>query len=184
MKLLFHLCCANCAIYPVERLRASGIDYTGFWFNPNIHPSEEYTLRLESLKRLSEEWRFQVVYHNFYDPALFFVSISGMREPPERCAKCYQLRLEETAIKAKQYGFDAFGTSLLVSPYQKFELIVDIGRKLAERYNIEFYTEDFRPGYRDAMQISRQLGLYRQKYCGCIYSEAERNRRNSHHKKS
>ncbi len=174
MNLLLHICCANCAIYPVQRLRSLGINWTGLWFNPNIHPFEEYSLRLGALKRLSEEWRFSVMYNNLYDMNLFMDRIMERPEAPLRCGGCYRLRLEETARMAKKEGFDGFTTTLLVSPYQRFELITQVGRELAERYNIEFFVEDFRPGYREAMRLSRELGLYRQKYCGCILSRDER----------
>lgn len=193
MRLLIHTCCANCAIYPLQRLRTLGIDYTGIWFNPNIQPFEEYQSRLNSLKRLSEEWRFPVIYNDNHDMKLFLRTIL---ESPEdllleehlnieailekapygkRCQHCYSLRLEETARTAKDSGFDAFSTTLLVSPYQGFDVIVKTGKELAERYNIEFFFEDFRTGYRDGMKVSREMGLYRQKYCGCIFSKIERN---------
>ncbi|MFN3739157.1 MAG: epoxyqueuosine reductase QueH [Thermodesulfovibrionales bacterium] len=203
MRLLIHTCCANCSIYPVQRLRSRGIDLTGLWFNPNIHPFEEYNLRLASLKRLSEQWRFPVMYNDTYDMELF---LRGFLESSEvflaqelssredfytfenpdlhsildkaslgkRCQHCYRLRLEETARAAKDNGFDAFSTTLLVSPYQNFELIVNTGNELAQKYNIEFFPEDFRPGYREALNVSREMGLYRQKYCGCIFSKVER----------
>jgi len=174
MKLLLHICCANCAIYPLERIRNLGIEFTGLWFNPNIHPYQEYCMRLESLQRLSEEWRFPVIYNDTYDLNLFLKGVIDAPRVPERCTYCYRLRLEETAKKAKEEGFDSFGTSLIVSPYQRYELIVEIGKELAERYNIEFFFEDMRSHYRDGLKISKELGLYRQKYCGCIYSEAER----------
>ncbi|MCX7794604.1 MAG: epoxyqueuosine reductase QueH [Thermodesulfovibrionales bacterium] len=193
MRLLLHICCSNCAIYPVSRIRDRGIDFTGLWFNPNIHPYREFSLRLESLKRLSEEWRFPVIYNELYNPRLFLRNIPGLpleqfSEDTEsgeivfqftlpqsvRCQHCYRLRLEETAITAKSKGFDAFSTTLLVSPYQNFELIVSTGKEIAEKYNIEFLFEDYRPGYGGAMRISRDMGLYRQKYCGCLFSLAER----------
>jgi len=174
MRLLLHICCANCAIYPLDRIRRLGIEFAGLWFNPNIHPYQEYRMRLESLQRLSEEWRFPVIYNHTYDLNLFLKRVIDTPQVPERCAYCYRLRLEETAKRAKEEGAEAFSTSLIVSPYQRYELIVEIGKELAERYNIEFFFEDMRSHYRDGLRISKELGLYRQKYCGCIYSEAER----------
>ncbi len=174
MKLLLHICCANCALYPVQRLRSLGIDLTGLWYNPNIHPYQEYSLRLQSLKRLSEEWRFPVIYNDIYNLELFLKTVIETPQVPQRCSYCYRLRLEETARIARQNGFDAFGSSLIVSPYQRFELIAETGRELAQKYNIEFFMEDMRSHYREAMRLSRDMGLYRQKYCGCIFSEAER----------
>lgn len=203
MKLLVHICCANCAIYPLERFKALGIEFTGLWFNPNIHPFGEYTLRLNSLKKLSEEWRFQVLYNDRYNMEVFLsemVRNSGIDIKPEemenllftpsslypftdilekasrgkRCLYCYRVRLEEVARTATHYGFDAFTTSLLVSPYQGFDLIVRTGREMAEKYNIEFFVEDLRSHYREGIKVSKEMGLYRQKYCGCLFSLVER----------
>lgn len=174
MKLLLHICCSNCAVYPILRLRKLGVDFTGLWYNPNIHPFQEYILRLNSLKRLEDIMRFSVLYNELYDLSLFLKGAVENHESPERCSYCYRLRLEETARTAKDKGFDAFSTTLFVSPYQLFDLIVERGKELAEKYNIEFFIEDFRKGYREGMKISREMGLYRQRYCGCIFSEAER----------
>ncbi len=207
MRLLIHTCCANCSIYPVQRLRSRGIDLTGLWFNPNIHPFEEYNLRLGSLKRLSEEWRFPVMYNDIWEEGAFLkkilahcmedntpvqdisellrpeslssVTLSVLEMAPygKRCGYCYRLRLEETAKTAKDNGFDAFSTTLLVSPYQGFDLIVKTGKELADKYNMEFFFEDFRQGYREALNVSREMGFYRQKYCGCMFSKLEREAR-------
>jgi predicted adenine nucleotide alpha hydrolase (AANH) superfamily ATPase len=175
MKILFHICCGNCALYPVKLLRAEGHDFTGFWYNPNIQPFDEYQLRLASLKKLSDEWRIDIFYDEQYRPEEFFESVNGFIHPvPERCKFCYTLRLEKAAAKARDEGFEAFSTTLLISPYQDFEQITATGKKLADKYNIHFYMQDFRPYFRDAMSFAKELGLYRQKYCGCIFSKLER----------
>ncbi len=196
MNILLHMCCSNCALSPVTLLRGEKSEFTGFWFNPNIHPHEEYNSRLDSLKKLSDEWNLKVLYEENYSPEEFFsmFNISPMDVTnkngamgldssddspvppfPERCKSCYSLRLEKTAEQARERGFDAFSTTLLISPYQDFEEIVSTGKKLSEKYNILFHLKDYRPHFRDAMALSKELGLYRQKYCGCIFSREERN---------
>ena len=178
MNILLHICCSNCAIYPVKILISEKHDLTGFWFNPNIHPYAEYSLRLDSLKRLAGEWKFDVSFTEDYSPEEYFQIFKTFSTPPfpERCKSCYQLRLEKTAEHAREQGFDAFSTTLLISPYQDFEQIVSTGKRLADKYNVQFHLKDYRPHFREAMALSKEMGLYRQKYCGCIFSKAERER--------
>jgi predicted adenine nucleotide alpha hydrolase (AANH) superfamily ATPase len=181
MKILLHTCCGNCAAFPFRALRDEGHHLAGFWFNPNIHPHEEHDLRRGSLMMLADRWRIDISFHGRYEPARFF-SMSGETakagtERPERCRSCYRLRLEQTAMEAKKQDFNAFTTTLLISPYQDFGEIAGIGGVLAERYNVEFYLRDFRPYFRQSMEIAKGLGLYRQKYCGCIYSMEERRKK-------
>lgn len=172
MKLLMHICCANCAIYPLNQIKNKGIDVEGFWFNPNIHPFTEYKNRLDALKNLQALWDLKVFYEDSYGLKEFLRNVVDKED--ERCFYCYRVRLEKTAIRAKEINADAFTTSLLVSPFQKFDAIIDIGNMIERRYSIHFYIEDFRKGYAEGRRISKELGLYRQKYCGCIYSEMER----------
>jgi predicted adenine nucleotide alpha hydrolase (AANH) superfamily ATPase len=176
MKILFHICCGNCSLFPVQLLRSEGHELTGFWYNPNIHPFEEYTLRLESLKKLSGQWLIDMFYTDDYKPDEFFGMFSreSVLSPPERCRECYLLRLERTAAKAHEDGFDAFSTTLLISPYQDFEQIVRIGKQLADKYDVVFYEKDFRPYFKETMAFAKEMGLYRQKYCGCLFSKQER----------
>jgi hypothetical protein len=182
MKILFHICCSNCTLYPFKLLRDEGHDFTGFWYNPNIQPHDEYQSRLASLKKLSDEWHIDIFYDEQYRPEEFlemFKSFYTSGTPPippspERCLSCYMLRLEKAAAKARDEGFEAFSTTLLISPYQDFEQITATGRELAEKYNLYFYLKDFRPYFRNAMSLARELGLYRQKYCGCLFSKQER----------
>lgn len=172
MKLLMHLCCALCAAYPLEVLRERGISLTGLWYNPNIHPFTEYRSRLGALRQLQALWDLDVRYNDEYGLKKYLQEVSGNKEA--RCAACYRMRLEETARTARETGADAFTTSLFVSPYQDFGLIVETGRALEGRYDVEFYVEDFRGGFREGQRMARGMGLYRQNYCGCIYSEMER----------
>jgi predicted adenine nucleotide alpha hydrolase (AANH) superfamily ATPase len=172
MKLLMHMCCANCSLYPLKHLQSRSIDVKGLWFNPNIHPEEEYRRRLGALRELESRWGLDVEYVDRYGIEDFRESLRGHRGL--RCEICYETRLGETARTARKMGLDGFTTTLLVSPYQRFDLIVDTGRRLEKKYSVRFYAEDFRPGWREAVRLSREMGLYRQKYCGCLYSRAER----------
>jgi predicted adenine nucleotide alpha hydrolase (AANH) superfamily ATPase len=173
MKVLLHTCCSNCAIYPLEALKNKGFEVTLYWYNPNIHPYTEYKLRLESLKKLQQLWQLKIIYNEDYKEFYkFFRMVSGKEK--ERCSLCYGLRLEKTAKKTVDLKYDYFTTTLLVSPYQNFDKIINLGQKIGEKYGINFLNEDFREGYKKAVNISKTLQLYRQKYCGCIYSEAER----------
>lgn len=166
-----HMCCSNCSLYPLKSLLSKGIDVKGLWFNPNIHPEEEYSRRLDSLQRLEKLWGLEIEFIDRFGQDEF---LKKNRNDEFRCIRCYSMRLEETAITAKKMGLDGFTTTLLVSPYQKFGHIIKIGRELERTYSINFYVEDFRVGYRQNIGLSKELGLYRQKYCGCIFSLRER----------
>ncbi|MCX7846342.1 MAG: epoxyqueuosine reductase QueH [Dictyoglomaceae bacterium] len=174
-EILLHICCSNCIPYPLKSMREEGYKVKGFWYNPNIHPYQEYKLRLEALKIFSEYQSLDIIYEDDYDLEGFLREVV-FREN-NRCPVCYYIRLKKTAQKAKELGFERFSTTLLVSPYQKHELIKNIGELLAEEFNLEFFYKDFRVGYREGINIVRELNLYRQKYCGCIYSEKERFRK-------
>ncbi len=167
-----HLCCANCAVYPIQRVQSKGIYVEGLWFNPNVHPYKEYEARLGSVKRLEELWKFKVHVNDHYG-LIEFLRNTAFKEA-YRCQYCYNIRLEATAKRAMELGVEAFTTSLLVSPYQDREMILEIGRMMAARYDIEFYEEDFREGFYVGRRQGRDMGFYQQKYCGCIYSEVER----------
>ena len=172
MKLLMHICCSNCAVYPVRTLQQRGIDVKGFWFNPNIHPYQEYKSRLDALRKLGDLWGLDVEYDDSYGLTEFLRNV--VYHEKDRCAYCYSVRLERTALLARESKADAFTTSLLVSPYQNIDMINNIGRSLQEKYGVEFHSEDFRGGFREGRRTARELDLYSQKYCGCIYSEMER----------
>lgn len=129
-------------------------------------------MRLEALQQLQELWKLDIIYNDVYGLKEFIRAVVNNED--SRCEYCYGVRLEEAARAAKQEGMDAFTTSLLVSPYQKFDKIIEKGKELEQKYDIEFLAEDFRVGWKEGVKISRELGLYRQKYCGCIYSEMER----------
>lgn len=169
-----HICCANCALYPLEHFASKGIDVKGLWYNPNIHPAGEYQKRLEALRTLEGLRGLDVEYMDSYGLMDFLRETRGKESEGLRCAVCYEMRLSSAAQTARKMGLDGFTTSLLASPRQKFDLIVDIGRRMEKKYSIYFHEEDMRQGWGRGVEASKGLGLYRQKYCGCIYSEMER----------
>jgi four helix bundle protein len=172
MKILLHICCANCGIYPFERIKERGDNVTGYFFNPNIHPYQEYQKRLESLRQYSENVGLEMIYRDEYLLEEFLRNVSG--QPEERCQYCYSIRLEATAREAKKKGFDQFSTTLLQSTHQNHQLIKETAERIAREVGIPFYYEDFRKGWKRGVEVSKAMGLYRQQYCGCVYSEKER----------
>jgi predicted adenine nucleotide alpha hydrolase (AANH) superfamily ATPase len=172
MKVLLHTCCANCSIYPLRELRKKKWDVFGFFYNPNIHPYQEYQRRLKTLEEFAAQSKLRMIYQDVYGLEEFLRQIV-FREST-RCRYCYYMRMEATAQRARKGKFDYFTTTLLYSKQQKHGLIKEIGRALAEKYGVEFYYEDFRVGWQEGIEISKDMGLYRQQYCGCIYSEKAR----------
>jgi predicted adenine nucleotide alpha hydrolase (AANH) superfamily ATPase len=172
MKLLVHICCANCSIYPIGHLAKKGFDIKGLWFNPNIHFHDEYSKRLEALRTLEGLWELDIEYVDHYGLEDFKRAVRA--HDGLRCEVCYRIRLKRTAETAKKMGLDGFTTTLLVSPYQKFDIIVDIGKQLEKEYSIPFLAMDFRGGWNEGVRLSKELSLYRQRYCGCLYSKEER----------
>jgi epoxyqueuosine reductase len=172
MKALLHICCANCAVYPVRSLRAQGYDVRGVFFNPNIHPYQEFLLRREAVKRLSDALEFPVIFMDEY-PLDEFLRRVVYRES-QRCRICCQWRLETTARMARRGRYDAFTTTLLFSKRQRHDDIRQLGEAEAAARGVPFLYEDFRIGWREGDRSSREHGFYRQAYCGCIYSERDR----------
>ena len=170
-NILLHTCCAPCATYTLEHLKEEGAEVSAFWFNPNIHPLEEYWKRLQTLRSFALLKGLPLIASPVYEFESYFQSVVGKKEP--RCENCLYLRLSRTAETASKGGFKAFSTTLLISPYQKHELIKEIGEHVGREKKVEFYYEDLRPGYHESRRMSRELNLYRQKYCGCIYSQME-----------
>ena len=180
-SILLHSCCAPCSSHVIDTL-TNYFNITILYYNPNIEPYEEY------LKRKEEEIRFIKEYKNVnklyiidcdYDNELYHNTIKGLETCPEggnRCFKCYELRLEYTANKAKELGYDYFGTTLTVSPYKNSNKLNEIGEMLADKYKIKYLYSDFKKnnGYKHSIEMSKKFNLYRQNYCGCIYSQKER----------
>ncbi|MFH0912795.1 MAG: epoxyqueuosine reductase QueH [Candidatus Omnitrophota bacterium] len=173
MKLLLHTCCAPCLIYPLERLIKQGFEVEGFFYNPNIHPLAEYQNRRQAVEDFSRTASLSVIYPE-YLPSQYFQEVNLKEKDPGRCSLCWTFRLKATAKTAKEKGFDSFSTTLLVSPYQNQDLLKKIGSAISEVEGVNFYYEDFRPGFKQAHDLAKAHGIYCQKHCGCIYSEIEK----------
>lgn len=171
-KILLHICCAPCSTYPVKVLKKKDYDITGFFYNLNIHPYTEYQKRLESVEKLAKQENLNIEYIDDYNIESYLRAVAYNEH--KRCPTCYYLRIFETAKLAKKLGFDIFTTTLLYSKYQQHDTIKEIGSKIARQLKLKFYYEDFRKGWDEGNQLSKEKGFYRQKYCGCIYSERDR----------
>ena len=173
MKLLMHTCCAPCSVYCIDSLRKEGIEPVSYWYNPNIHPYVEYKTRRDTLIEYSKIANFELIINEEYGLRDFCKNVIGDLE--NRCVNyCYKIRLETTAKYAKKNGYDAFTSTLFVSPYQKHEELKKLCEEISKKYDIEFLYRDFRIGFRVGQAKARELGLYMQKYCGCIFSEEMR----------
>lgn len=170
MKLLLHTCCAPCSVYCIDSLREEGIEPTVYWYNPNIHPYMEYKSRRDCLKEYTKSIGIEAIFEEDYGLDEFCKNVVG--DLQNRCKNyCYRVRLEQAAKYAKDNGYDAFSTTLLVSIYQNHDAIIEIANEMAEKYGVEFLYRDFRVGFREGQAKARELGLYMQKYCGCVFSE-------------
>jgi epoxyqueuosine reductase len=172
MRVLLHICCAPCTLFPLKSLKSSGAQVTGFYYNPNIHPFREYQKRKDTLETYAQSQGLAVVYSDQYDLESFLEKTSPWDS--SRCRMCYRIRLEAAAREAGSRGMEAFSTTLLYSRYQKHDWIREAGLEMGERYRVDFYYQDFRTGWEEGIQESKILGLYRQPYCGCIFSERDR----------
>ena len=172
MKLLVHTCCGPCSIYPVQVLRDDGCEVMGFYYRNNIHPYTECQRREETLATYARSISLKLIVQPGYDMETFIRNVA-FREA-ERCTYCYHDRLTTTAQFAKKGKFDGFTSTLLYSRFQKHEQIRSIGEAVGQSVGVPFYYRDFRDGWQAGIEASRDLGMYRQQYCGCIYSEKER----------
>lgn len=171
MKILLHTCCAPCLTYPYRVLAERGYQVIVYFYNPNIHPFREYRERYGTLMDYCREQGIDL-RSGPYEMELFIQEISHRLE--ERCERCFMMRLERTASEARRLGIGEFTTTLLVSPYQKQELIRRAGESASLEYGVLFLFEDMTQGYKETVEVSRKLDIYRQSYCGCVYSEKER----------
>ena len=171
MKLLLHACCGPCTLYPASILQREGISFSCYFFNPNIHPYSEFQNRLEALRQVALHIDAPLLCEDTYGLTSFLRSV--VYNEAKRCDICYDLRLAKSAAYAKDNGFDAFTTTLLYSKYQNHALVVSKCLLLAEKFAIKFYYRDFREGWQQGIEQSKHLQIYRQRYCGCIYSEQE-----------
>lgn len=172
MKTLLHICCAPCANQCVAALKSENIQVTGFWYNPNIHPFTEYRSRRNCLREYAESIRLPLIEKNDYALRPFVREVAG--DIANRCVKCYEMRLFETAKTAKELGFDSFTSSLFISPYQNHELMKEVAERAAKEYGVEFLYRDFREVFKAGQAFAREHDFYMQKYCGCVFSEEER----------
>jgi len=172
MKILLHICCAPCAIYPVNVLRMEHFEITGYFYKHNIHPYTECIKRQETLQSYAETIDLRVIYQKGYELEGFLRKIA-FRESV-RCSYCYRERLRSTALTAKRGKFDFFSTTLLYSKFQNHDMVQSMGDAIGKSVGVPFFYQDFRVGWHEGVATSKQLGLYRQQYCGCIYSEKER----------
>lgn len=178
-RLLLHACCAPCSSYVLEYLY-SYMDITILFYNPNISPKSEFDYRLQELSRLIDQTDKEItVIKPPYEPDLFLQMSKGLENLPEgdkRCYLCYELRLKEAAKTAAEKGFDLFTTTLSISPHKNADWINEIGKNLEAEYGVSYLYADFKKknGYKRSIELSKQYNLYRQDYCGCIYSKAAR----------
>ena len=168
-----HACCAPCLLIPYEYFSNLRQEVTVHYYNPNIHPYSEYQHRLQVIRDYCAENQIKFI-EDEYCQEDYFRAVVFRERKPERCRLCFQLRLGRTALLAKENGFDGFTTTLLVSPYQLHEELRQVAENLAEKWGTRFLYQDFRQKYHDSVVLSRQLGMYRQFYCGCVFSEKER----------
>ena len=176
--LLLHACCAPCSSYVLEYL-TKYFDITLFYYNPNISPEKEYSYRVSEVQRLISEMCPQVKFvEGRYDPERFFEMSKGLENEPERgarCHKCYRMRLEESAQEALRLGCSYFTTTLSISPQKDSAVLNDIGKSVSEQYGIPYLFSDFkkRGGYKRSIELSAKFSLYRQNYCGCVFSRRQ-----------
>ena len=171
-QVLLHCCCAPCSLSCIDPLRSEGVEPVAFWYNPNIHPWKEYQARRDCLLDYAPSIGLEVRFREDYGLREFVERVAG--DVDRRCAYCYEHRLEGAAQYAAARGFPAFTSTLLASTYQNHEKIAEAGARYAAQYGVEFLYRDFRPYFRAGNQRARELGFYMQKYCGCVFSEADR----------
>ncbi len=172
-NLLLHACCAPCMTVPIERLQPE-YDITGFFYNPNIHPEEEYKKRLDEITNWTQQTGIPLIVHE-YDVDHWHELVKGLEKEPERgkrCTVCFRMRLQQTAILAKQKGFDCFTTTLSISPHKNANIINKIGKELGDQIGVQFLEANFKKknGFKRSIELSKKYNFYRQDYCGCIYS--------------
>ena len=173
-KILLHACCAICSSYPVSYLKDAGYEVIVYFYNPNIYPDSEYQKRLDAQKTLCKHFGIELIEEKYYQDE-FFEYVKGFENEPEkglRCDKCFTLRLQKTAEKAKELGIENFTTSIVISPHKNFQKLSAIGQEIANKENLNFLAIDFKKkdGFLKTNKIANSLYLYRQNYCGCKFS--------------
>ncbi len=173
-KILLHACCGICSGYPISLLQDMGYCVVVYFYNPNIYPEEEYNKRLEAEKTLCRHFNCEFIIGN-YEPEAYYEFVKGLENEPEkgaRCDKCFELRLNKTAQKAKALRIEEFTTSMVISPHKNYEKLSEIGNSIANKHNLKYLPINFRKndGFLKTNKISKDLGLYRQNYCGCKFA--------------
>lgn len=173
-KIVLHACCAICSGYPVSYLQDAGYQPVIYFYNPNIFPDEEYYKRLEAQQTLCSHFGCELV-EGVYEPEMYYEFVKGLENEPEkgeRCYRCFELRLRKTAEFAKSIGIDTFTTSIVISPHKNYAKLSEIGKKIAEEYGLKYLDVNFKKndGFLKTNKISKELGLYRQNYCGCKFA--------------
>jgi len=184
LKILMHMCCAPCSCYPVKKLREENFEPVGYFFNPNIHPYQEWRQRLRTAREFAEKVGIEFFAENHYGLRDFLAKVYNLVDMEDtvanadgfhkRCGVCYAWRLTEAARFAAEKDFKIFTSTLFYSKHQNHELMKKIAASVSKNFGVEFYYEDFRAGWQEGIDLSLELGLYRQNYCGCIFSEEER----------
>lgn len=175
LNTLLHICCAPCSVMCIETLRNEGVEASGLWYNPNIHPFTEYKARKNTLIEYSKKISLPLDVIDDYGLREFIDLIYP--DFDNRCRKCYEIRLDKTAQLAKEKGFDSFTSTLFVSPYQDHEMMKEVANEAAEKHKVKFLYRDFRPYFREGQAKAREMEFYMQKYCGCVFSEEDRYRK-------
>lgn len=171
-KVLLHICCAPCSIHTLKELRKEGAEVSGYFYNPNIHPYTEFLKRLETLDNYARITLLPLAVDTSYDLETFLRG--ALEYGKDRCLFCYRMRLEGAFRKGIETGAEAITTTLLYSKYQRHDDIKTIGEELTHTYGIPFLYRDFRKGWKEGVQESKRINMYRQQYCGCIFSEKDR----------
>jgi len=171
-KVLLHICCGGCGIYPIGSLREEGFEVFGFFYNPNIQPYQEYLQRRDAVREMGERLGVRILFKDDYN-LTEWLRMVAFREA-RRCELCYYERLKETARYARRGRFDYFSSSLFYSKQQKHELAINLAESVAREQRVNFLYRDFRSGWKKGVERSLEMGIYRQQYCGCVYSEYER----------
>ena len=176
-KVLLHACCGICSGYPISLLQDMGYSVTVYFYNPNIYPYEEYYKRFEAEKNLCDYFKCELI-EGEYNPDVYYEYVKGYENEPEkglRCDKCFELRLKNSAIKAKELNIEEFTTSIVISPHKNYDKLTEIGEKVAKEYGLKYLSINFRKndGFLKTNNISKLLNLYRQNYCGCKFAKSE-----------
>lgn len=174
---LLHTCCAICSGYPIRKLREMDYEVIAYFCNDNFDTEDEYNRRLDAQKTLCEYLKTKLIIEP-YEPDVYYNYVKGLENEPERgkrCVKCFELRLKQTAQKAKSLGIENITTSMIISPHKNFKLLCEVGKEVAKGFDVNFLEIDFKKqdGFLKTNRLAKELGLYRQNYCGCKFARGK-----------